>query len=359
LKEAESVANDLLEEVRGGRALGSGRRNRDIRRLRQKLRDLATRSPTSAADPVAEKAAELLGEIETRENELRELEIARDRARGAAKTEERAKKRTREAQYAAADAEETAAKKAEHAAGKSGEAATKAEKSAAKTTVKAETAAAKTTIRGEGAAATALVKAEETAIKAEAKIGYRVAAGAGRLGLSLLLPGPEDAIILLALYGGSYEEAWDIIEQRNTRSGIAMGIAAGMMGLDWEWVHKNLWRRFATRDVATEVIGAVGKAERSYNDGLVRGHKYGAGHPLRTKKRILAEAFTTLAQEGYETDEEGLFTIDTVARVAGVLMPIADDFLRQAAEHKQAREKREEEQRRKEAKEWGSVGNKA
>jgi hypothetical protein len=63
-----------------------------------------------------------------------------------------------------------------------------------------------------------------------------------------------------------------------------------------------------------------------------------------------------LAQRGFSTDEEGLFSIDTVARVATLLLPLADDFLQQAAKRKEAREKREEEQRRKEAREWGSVG---
>jgi hypothetical protein len=232
--------------------------------------------------------------------------------------------------------------KAEHAASKSGTATTK---SAAKTTEKATGAGTKT-----------FVKAEETAIKAETKLGSRLAKGAGRLGLSMLLPGPEDAIMLMADFAGSYLEAWEIIEERNTRSGIAMGIAAGMMGLNWDWVQQNVWRRFVSRDVATQVVGAVGKAERSYNDGLVRGYKYGAGHPQRMKNRILGEAFTILFQEGYRTDEEGLFTVDTVARVAAVLTPLADDFLRQAAKRREAREKREEEERRKQAKEWGSVG---
>jgi len=232
--------------------------------------------------------------------------------------------------------------KAEHAAGKSGTATTK---SAAKTTEKATGAGTKT-----------LVKAEETVLKAETKLGSRLAKGAGRLGLSMLLPGPEDAIMLMADFAGSYLEAWEIIEQRNTRSGIAMGIAAGMMGLNWDWVQQNVWRRFVTRDVATQVVGAVGKAERSYNDGLVRGYKYGAGHPKGMKNRILGEAFTLLSQEGYRTDEEGLFTLDTVARVAAVLTPLADDFLQQAAKRREAREKREEEERRKQAKEWGSVG---
>ena len=233
-------------------------------------------------------------------------------------------------------------------ASKSGSTATKATKSATKTTGTATGAASKT-----------LVKAEQAAIKAETKLGSRLARWAGRFGLGALLPGPQDAIMLMADFAGSYQEAWDIIEQSNTRRGIAMGISAGMIGLDWGWVQGNLWRRFATPDVATQVIAAVGKAERSYNDGLVRGHKYGAGHPRGMKNQILGEAFTILAQEGYMTDEEGLFTIDTVARVARVLMPLADDFLRQAAERKEAREKREAEQRLREAKAWGSVGFKS
>jgi hypothetical protein len=74
------------------------------------------------------------------------------------------------------------------------------------------------------------------------------------------------------------------------------------------------------------------------------------------KNQILAEAFGILAERGFQTDEEGLFSIDTVARVATLLLPMADDFLRKAAERKEAREKREEEQRRKERRESGSVG---
>jgi hypothetical protein len=229
---------------------------------------------------------------------------------------------------------------------------------AKKTAGKVEEATAKATATTKTLATQGLVKAEEAAVKTEAKLGSRVLASAGRLGLSLLLPDPMDAIMLMVQFAGSYQEAWDIIEQRNTRRGIAFGIAAGMVGLDWEWVKQNLWRRFAEPDVATLVIEAVGLAERSFNDGLVRGHRYGAAYPLRMKNRILGETFTILAQEGYKTDEKGLFTIDTVGRVARVLMPIADDFLQQAAERKQAREKREEDRARKERKDSGCVGNK-
>jgi hypothetical protein len=177
------------------------------------------------------------------------------------------------------------------------------------------------------------------AIEAEAKAGAR-GARLGRFGLAMLLPGPEDAILLMAQFAGSYEEAWEAIEQRNARDGIAFGIAAGMMGLDWPWVTENLWRRFVMAGLEEQILGAVGKAEASFNDGLRRGHRYGAGHPQRMKSEYLREAFALLADKGYKTTEEGLFTLDTVARVASVFMPVADDFLRQAAERKEAREQK-------------------
>jgi Domain of unknown function (DUF4157) len=328
--EAEKVvAEDFLEEL--GRAwpkgLGKGRigGRRTVGQLIAELRRVARRGGAEA-----QRALGLEATLEASRRRIGDLH----RRRGTTGVP------PRRPEYSGAKVDETAAK-AEHAAEKRAEAATKAETSAVKTSVRADGQAAKTLVKVEE-------KVGETAIKAEAKLGPRFASGAGRLGLSMLLPGPEDAIMLMVQFAGSYEEAWDIIEQRNTRSGIAMGIAAGMMGLEWDWVKQNLWRRFATRDVATEVVAAVGKAELSYNDGLGRGHKYGAGFPRGTKNRILKEVFTILGQQDFKTDEAGLFTIETVARVAGVLMPIADGFLRQAAERKQAREKREEEQRRRE-----------
>ncbi|HEX2996108.1 MAG TPA: DUF4157 domain-containing protein [Anaerolineales bacterium] len=128
LREADEVAKDLLEEVNGERMKGRVRDNKVTRRLKQKLRDLATRSPPSVMDPEAEKAARLLGQIEDLERELHERRIARERVIGAPKTDERRKKQAR----AAAETEEKAAKKVENAAGKSGEAAPKSEKFAAK-----------------------------------------------------------------------------------------------------------------------------------------------------------------------------------------------------------------------------------
>jgi hypothetical protein len=96
LREAEEVAKDLVEEVRGGRQLGSGRRRRDTSRLKRRLREIANRSPAGASDPVAKRAAELLGQIEDLDNDLRARQIERERARGETKRDERAKKKAKE-----------------------------------------------------------------------------------------------------------------------------------------------------------------------------------------------------------------------------------------------------------------------
>ncbi|MEO6422899.1 MAG: DUF4157 domain-containing protein, partial [Candidatus Nitrotoga sp.] len=127
LREADEVAKDLLEEVNGGRMLGKVRIDSATRRLKQKLRNLAHRSPHSVMDTEADKATRLLDQIEELERKVIKRRIERERVIGAAKTKERAEKNWRAAK-------EKADKKAEHAAGMSGEAATKAEKFAAKST---------------------------------------------------------------------------------------------------------------------------------------------------------------------------------------------------------------------------------
>jgi len=77
LREAEEIARDLTEEVRGSRS--SGRKRRGIRRLKRRLREIANRSPADANDPQAQQAADLLGQIDDLDNELRARKIERER----------------------------------------------------------------------------------------------------------------------------------------------------------------------------------------------------------------------------------------------------------------------------------------
>jgi hypothetical protein len=201
--------------------------------------------------------------------------------------------------------------------------------------VGAEPRGASTTAEKAGAGTAKRV--EGAAVGAEEALIDRIGAKVGSI-VEGLLPTPLDALMLEAQFAGSYEDAWEAIETRNTRNGITVGITAGIMGLDSGWVTANVWRRIAARDVETEILGAVGKAERAFNDGLVRGHRYGFGHPPRLKKKILARAYWALAQRGIEVREEDRNTFDTLTLLAGVLTPIVDDFLARVASRRKARE---------------------
>jgi hypothetical protein len=96
LREAEEIAKDLVEEVRGGRQSDLRQKpRRETRKLKAKLREIANRSPAGSDDPVAERATNLLGQIEDLENEQRALQIDRQRALGEKKGNERLAERVR------------------------------------------------------------------------------------------------------------------------------------------------------------------------------------------------------------------------------------------------------------------------
>jgi hypothetical protein len=320
LRKVGAEINTVREAARDLVRPGLGREPRSTEELLDELGRIAAREGEDSA--AAELGEELRGLIERRDGLL-----AEDRAlRGVGgPTEFSTPPEKTEASPKSTSA--APPKKAEGSAAP--KAMAKAEEPAAKAAAEAGVTAAKK----EGAVTKAI-------LKAGAKTGARIAVGLGRVALALLMPGPEDAIVMMGQFAGSYQEAWEAIEQRYARDGIAFGIATGMMGLEWPWVTANLWRRFPTAGLEEQILGAVGKAEKSFNDGLRRGHSYGAGHPRQMKSEYLGQAFAILADAGYNTDEEGLFTIETVSRMAGVLMPVADDFLRQAAERKAAREQK-------------------
>jgi hypothetical protein len=174
-------------------------------------------------------------------------------------------------------------------------------------------------------ASAAASRVEGAAAEAEEALIDRIGSGVGSVAEGLL-PTPLDALIMEGQYAGAYEDAWEAIEERNTRGGITFGITAGIMDFDWAWVRENLARRTADRDFNTEFAGAAGKAESAFNDGLKRGHVYGFGHPPGLKKKILARAFGALAQRGTKVPENERRSFDTLTRLAGVLTPIVDDF---------------------------------
>lgn len=164
----------------------------------------------------------------------------------------------------------------------------------------------------------ALVKTEGTLIKAEGKF-VRGAAKVGQLA-DMLLPGPLDAIMLMADYAGAYEEARDAIRRRNFRGAFKLGLATALVGLERPWMRENFARKFVNKDVITQVLGAVGIAEKEFNKGLEAGLSIGETFPQAQKDVLVQAGFDALVAEGHRIASEAeIFTLETVARLARVL----------------------------------------
>lgn len=293
LEEAKDVAADLVEETTGrtvNTGRGGGRRARATRqRTAQLLAELESIANNPAV-PEAQRATavRLHGEIEDLSNEARAAEVERARAAGAPKARERAMER---------------------ASGK-----TKAEFKAAKVEGKGAGAAVKTTTATTSSAKVESVVA--STVSTEAKAATRVSrlAKLGSMGFQLLLPGPLDALALMVQFAGSYAEAREAIRDRNTRTGFAIGLSAFLMGRSHGAVRKHLTRKFVLdREVHTQVVGAVGVAERAHNSGLDSGFNYGGLLSDEAKDALLDIGFSILAAQGrLPATKDDLFTADGV-----------------------------------------------
>ena len=172
----------------------------------------------------------------------------------------------------------------------------------------------------------------------------------GSVGFHLLLPGPLDALMLMAQFAGSYAEAHEAIRSRNTRIGFAIGLSANLLNRSFGAVRKHLSRKFVLdREVHTQVLGAVGMAERSHNAGLSAGFRYGELLSDDARYALTDVGLSALAAQGrLPESRDALFAAEGVWRLAGALLPTVDrifEAMRVQAEAerraKQAQEARE------------------
>jgi hypothetical protein len=338
-----SVADDLIESELGGRPKTPQARENGLNTLRDR------------GGGVGQQAAGLQGELREVEEELA---TRRPNPRRPSKGERwRARQRARQQAEQAAEQEwfakaEGTAAKGEETAGKT---AGKAEGTAAKTVTKVEEA-------GAGGLGKAAVKAEEAVAEAAAtpKLYKRVATNLGKLGVELLeglVPDPLDALEVMYDFAGSYKEAWERIKRGNLTNGFAIGLAAYLVIPRWEWA-KYYARTTVSRDVATQVLGAVGIAENAFNDGLVRGFLYGEKHSTAQANRLRQKAFDALVKAGrmpghYEGNDVYTFGRDDVYSFAVALHPTAVSVLKEADRRRAARI--ESEKLREDMKRWSRV----
>jgi hypothetical protein len=199
---------------------------------------------------------------------------------------------------------------------------------------------------------TAVKEAEKTVVKeageavAEraAKQGLlrRLAAKIGPKLLDDLVPDPLDAIELMIDFAQSYTEARDAIRRRNLENGLAIGWAAYLVVPRWDWA-KWFALTVASKDVATQIVGAVGIAENAFNEGLVRGFIYGEKHTTAQSDRVRQKAFNAVLKATGHTpgryDDDDLYTFgrDDVYSFAAALRPAAVEVLKEADRRREAR----------------------
>lgn len=154
-------------------------------------------------------------------------------------------------------------------------------------------------------------------------------------------------------FSGDYQEAWNRVRSPSRHRGFAQGWVAHLVGLDRAWLKEHLAPQFVDRtNVAREVIGAAGMAEKAYVAGLAEGFRYGEVYSRAAALQVLNRAYAEIARRGEQVffDDDGAMQRDSLILVAAVLQHEADDAIRRWDElrEKRAREKaaREDYERR-------------
>lgn len=242
---------------------------------------------------------------------------------------------------------EAAAKVGEDVPAKAGQTAAKLETrgvGAAVTTVTTPAATAAAGARVESAV-TSAAATEVKAVTGLSRVGSGLAK-LGPLGFHLLLPGPLDALMLMVQYAGSYAAAHEAIRSRNTRTGFAIGLSANLLNRSFGAVRKHLSRKFILdREVHTQVLGAVGMAEKAHNAGLGAGFHYGGLLSDDARDALREFGFAALAAQGRLPESwQEMRSAEGVWRLARALLPAVDQIfeaMRVQAEKERAAERRQ------------------
>jgi hypothetical protein len=207
----------------------------------------------------------------------------------------------------------------------------------------ASSAAKKGTAAGEALSATEKRAAALAATHAAEATGTGVkitSAGSKVVqGLAHMSP-VADAIFLEFNYFASYAEAHDIIRERNTEKGFAVGMAASLMGSP----AKDFGLNAIDRGVVTQVLGAEGIAEKSHNKGVYDGYKYAQSLTTEERNKLREGAFKDLSAKGYHTVNTNSFDKTDVIYAAGAMLPGVQKLFsetRKAAEAEALRNRKE------------------
>jgi hypothetical protein len=195
-------------------------------------------------------------------------------------------------------------------------------------------------------AATTAVVEEETA--SVLKVEGRAAAGLSKIGSAagwvadFLMPGPQDALMLMVQFAMTYAEAQEAERAKGLRSGFGQGLCAGLLRLSRRWVRENLAPRVISRSVASEVAGTTGYREKGLVQGLAAGLSFAERLSADQRRALLHEAVRAMRAKGdyvrlHDWWERG-YTAFNIIDLSIALAPRVDEILEKARTDEELRQ---------------------
>lgn len=195
-------------------------------------------------------------------------------------------------------------------------------------------------------AATTAALAEEAG--SVLKVQGRAASALSKIGSAagwvadFLMPGPQDAIMLMVQFAMTYAEAQEAARAEGMRTGFGHGLAAGLLRLKRGWIRENLAPKVIGRSVASEVAATTGYREKGVVQGLVAGISFAERLNADQRKALLKEARRAMRAKGDDVSltarwERG-YTANDIIDLSVALAPRIDEILEEARKNEELRQ---------------------
>ncbi|MNS86065.1 hypothetical protein D3C72_1199510 [compost metagenome] len=195
-------------------------------------------------------------------------------------------------------------------------------------------------------AATSAALAEEAG--SVLKVQGRAASALGKIGSAagwvadFLMPGPQDAIMLMVQFAMTYAEAQEAARADGMRSGFGQGLCAGLLRLSRGWIRDNLAPKVISRSVASQVAATTGYREKGFVQGLVAGISFAERLSADQRKALLKEAGRAMRAKGDDMSlrerwERG-YTAYDIIDLSAALAPRITEILEEAQKNEELRQ---------------------
>ncbi len=180
------------------------------------------------------------------------------------------------------------------------------------------------------------------------KVSGRTASALGKIGTAagwvadFLMPGPQDAIMLMVQFAMTYAEAQDAARADGMRSGFGQGLCAGLLRLSRSWIRDNLAPKVISRSVASEVAATTGYREKGFVQGLVAGISFAERLSADQRKALIKEATRAMRAKGDDMTlrarwERG-YTANDIIDLSSALAPRVKEILEEAQKNEELRQ---------------------